>query len=517
MRTGDVVPLRFRRFLLPILLMFVASAAVRWSWRSDRIVANIDASYHVLLTVDAMNQTPVSVHRFLPIVTLGRALDRDVRFGDSVRGPGGIYYYTSFPPLGFVVPWAFFRVTGLAVNLDHLLLLNLGIHLAATLLLALLVAEAVAALGQDWQTHAGIVMLAAASYLFTFEALYSHGIVYWHHSLFQIVWLVQLVMAGRVFRCVESGTPIRRSDAVVLVATGALGPATEWTGYIATASIAGLCWWRAGRASHQAVRTIAIGMLLGAAVSGFAFVVHFASVIGLSPLLEALRSRARFRSTTHDSFAALGAGYVESFGALLLFVGAVVATYAAVVRRRPATWVIALLLATMLPLSENLLLAQHAATYHFDRLKALIPLVVMSALAIAMMPTRFQQRTLLTWLAVLGWNFSHLPQSRSRAVPLFATNDSLLQRVRGVARPCTLYATNAVARGWVELTLGGNTYDAVPSLDSVRRLVAIRGACQGLYFVPARTVGQSMYVWRRAIVYDPATAGVDTLDWSAPK
>jgi hypothetical protein len=45
----------------------------------------------------------------------------------------------------------------------------------------------------------------------------------------------------------------------------------------------------------------------------------------------------------------------------------------------------------------------------------------------------------------------------------------------------------------------------------------MRGACQGLYVVQARTVGQSMYVWRRAIAYDPATAGVDTLDWSAPK
>ena len=105
----EAAALRFRRFVPLIVLMFFVSAAIRWSWRNDRIVSNIDASYHVLLTVDAMNQTPASVHRFLPIVTLGRPLDRDVRFGASVRGPGGIYYYTSFPPLGFVAPWAFFH------------------------------------------------------------------------------------------------------------------------------------------------------------------------------------------------------------------------------------------------------------------------------------------------------------------------------------------------------------------------------------------------------------------------
>jgi hypothetical protein len=26
-----------------------------------------------------------------------------------------------------------------------------------------------------------------------------------------------------------------------------------------------------------------------------------------------------------------------------------------------------------------------------------------------------------------------------------------------------------------------------------------------------------MYVWRRAIVYEPTTGDLDTLDWSAPK
>ena len=39
-------------------------------------VTNIDASYHVLLTVRALNETPASIHHFLPTVTLGRELDR---------------------------------------------------------------------------------------------------------------------------------------------------------------------------------------------------------------------------------------------------------------------------------------------------------------------------------------------------------------------------------------------------------------------------------------------------------
>ncbi|HEX8942850.1 MAG TPA: hypothetical protein VF785_06895 [Gemmatimonadaceae bacterium] len=518
MQADDHVQVRFRRFLLPILLMFVASAAIRWWQRDDRIVANIEASYHVLLTVDAMNQTPPSVHRFLPIVTLGRPLDRDVPFGASVRGPGGVYYYTSFPPLGFIAPWAFFRLTHLAPNVDHLMVFNMGIHLVATLLLALLVMEAANALDVDPHTRAWIVMLSAASYLFTFEALYSHGIVYWHHSLFQVFWLVQLVMAARVFRCAASGVPIRRRDVVVLVACSALGPATEWAGYLATASIAGICWWRARHTAGHPLRRIALALLLAETVSGLVFVAHFAWVLGLSPLLDALRARAGARSTPHGSLVALAFGYVESFGAFLLFAGAVVATYLVVVRRRPPGWIVALLLAAVLPLSENLLLAQHATTYHYDRLKALVPLIGASALLIVMLPSQLRRQALFTWLAVLTWNVDHLKRSRSIAtVPSMAINASLLRRVHAIARPCALFATNTYPRGWVELSLAGNAYEAIPSADSVRSLVASRGACQGLYFVVARSPGEAMYVWRRAVVYEPTTGNVDTLDWSAPK
>jgi hypothetical protein len=513
-------PVRFRRFLLPILLLFVASAAMRLSWRDDRsVVANIEASYHVLLTVEAMDQTPIAEHRFLPIVTLGRPLDRDVAFGASVRGPNGVYYYTSFPPLGFVAPWAFFHLTHLTPTIPHLMWFNFAIHLVATLLLALLVSEAIAALRVDRATQWWLVLLAAGSYLFTFEALYSHGIVYWHHSLFQVVWLAQLLAIARVFRSVDNNAPIRRRDAALLLITGILGPATEWTGYIATGSLAILCWWRSRTAAREPLRRLSIGLLAGAALAGCAFIGHFVWVIGFDPLLEALRARAGARATTPATFKALGAGYLESFGALLMFGAALVGGYLLAVGRRPsARWVTILLIAAVLPVSENLLLAQHASTYHFDRLKTLITLVALFALLIAMMPDAWRRPALLSWMFVLGWNLSHLTRTRTIGMfPPLATNDALMKRVKEVARPCAVYATDGFPRGWAELTLGGNIYEDVPNVDSLRSLVANRHACQGLYFTVARDPGEAMFVWRRATVYDPASNRVDTLDWSPPR
>lgn len=513
---GVSVPFRFRTLVPAILALSAVSAAVQWSRRDEPIVANIDASYHVLLTVQALNETPASVHHFLPIATLGRELDRDVRFGAAVRGPSGIYYYTSFPSLGFVAPWAFFRITGLAPSIEHLLVFNVLIHLAATLLLALLVSETATSLGADRKTHAGLVVLTAATYLFTFEALQSHGIVYWHHSLFQVVWLTQLVMAARVFRCADDGKPARRRDVVVLLSASVIGPAVEWTGYLASIATAGLCWWRGRASSRDDLRQLGVWILACPMVAGIAFVAHFASVIGFGPLVAALTSRAGFRSTSHGSFVTLGRGYVESFGTLLIFVPAIVAISFASVRRRPANWIVAFALAATLPLVENVLLAQHAATYHFDRLKAMIPLVSVAAISIALLPSRLQQRVLLVWAALVCWSLNGLGRSRAIGVsPALSTNDELLRRVKAIARPCAIYATNVEPRGWVDFTLGANAYEAVPTIDSVASLVALRGACQGLYFRAARVAGQGMYVWQDVTAFDPRTGTIETIDWVA--
>jgi hypothetical protein len=512
----DSIP--FRRFIPAIFALFAISAALRWSWRSDPIVANIEASYHVLLTVEAMDATPASVHRFLPIVTLGRELDRDVRFGASVRGPKGIYYYTSFAPLGFVAPWAFFHLTGLTPSIEHLLVFNLCIHLAATLLFALLICEIVTTFGVERASQAWIVMMTAATYLFTFEALYSHGVIYWHHSLFQVVWLAQLLSAARALRAAESGQPVRRSDAAVLLLSSLIGPAVEWTGYLASATIAVLFWWRSYRTSRADLRRLGFGVLAGPAIAGSGFVLHFISVIGVDPLVAALKARAGQRSYAHGTYGALGTGYVESYGALLLFVPSVVVVGIFAARRRLAGWLVALIVAAILPLGENLLLTQHATMYHFDRLKALVPMVLLIVVSIAAMPSAFRPRAVFAWLAVFCWCGAGMERSRTIGVaPPMATNDALMQRVASRARGCALYATNAVPRGWVELSFGANAYEAVPSVDSLKHLVSARGACQGLYFRAARRPGEAMYVWQDVAIFDPRTGILDTLDWAAPK
>jgi len=164
------------------------------------------------------------------------------------------------------------------------------------------------------------------------------------------------------------------------------------------------------------------------------------------------------------------------------------------------------------------LLTQHATTYHFDRLKALVSLVTIIVMLAALMPPRFQRPALLMWLAVLCWNAAEIKRSRSIGVtPPLSTNDVMMHRVNAVARPCAIYATDVEPRAWVALSLRANAYEGIPSLDSVARLVTARGACQGLYFRAGRTVGQGIYIWQDATIIDATTGQRTTIEWSAGK
>jgi hypothetical protein len=504
---------RFRTFVPAILALFAASAAVRWARREEPIVTNIDAPYHVLLTVQAMNETPASIHHFLPIVTLGRPMDRDVPFGSTLRGPLGIYYYTSFPPLGFVAPWAFFRLTGLAPNIEHLLVFNLALHLGATLLLALFVSELATAVGVEPFTHGALVLLAAATYLFTFEALYAHGIIYWHHSLFQVAWLTQLVAAARVLRAADDGSALRRRDVAVLFVASVLAPAIEWTGYLTSALVAARSYSRGVVAGRGDIRRLGAWLLLCPLVAGIAFVIHFASVLGIAPLIDALTSRAQSRSGDFGQIHRLANAYVDSFGALLILVPVLVALYAAKVRRLPASWLLSVIVLTVVPLGENLALAQHATSYHFDRLKALIPIVTVSAMAIALLPRRQRFPALLLWVAVVCWNLKDLQRTRSiDSSPPLVANSGLMRQVRAVAKPCALYIVNVQARGWVDLALNASAYENILTVDSAASLVRARGACQGIYFKAGYHEGEDMYVWRNATIIDPGSSSRTTID-----
>jgi hypothetical protein len=391
---------------------------------------------------------------------------------------------------------------------------NFLVHLAATLLLALLIAEIVAATGLDAATCRAITMLAALTYLFTFEARYSHGIVYWHHSLFQPVWLAQLIAAGRALRAIDRGEAPTRGQSVTLVVTALLGPLIEWTGYLSAAATA-FVLWRRGRVAANARRSrfIAAGMVAAAAIAGVLFLAQYVSVVGIGPLLASLAERAGARTAVHISPLALLRGYVESFGwPFIGLVGFAIVARRFVFHRPIPVWATALLVTATLPLIENVILAEHAATYHFDRLKVLVTGIVALVACVMVFPRVWLERAMVAWSFVIAMMLLE-PSTRrlGGTSPPVSSNARLVARVHSVARPCTVYGTDAVPRGWAETQIGGNVYEAIPDADSLNRIARGRGACQAIYLRSALDFGEAMYLWGSATVSDIATGHVDTI------
>ncbi|WP_157739699.1 hypothetical protein [Paenibacillus kribbensis] len=90
--------------------------------KPDSNINNIDASYHVLLTIDALNENSIKDHLFLPIVSLGSVGNKYISWGAAVPNEKGNYFYTSFPQLGFIIPYLFFCLFGLTLHVSFVFL-----------------------------------------------------------------------------------------------------------------------------------------------------------------------------------------------------------------------------------------------------------------------------------------------------------------------------------------------------------------------------------------------------------
>ncbi len=189
----DKVYLNNRFIILCCTLLILVSCFLRFP-NSHQNFENSDATYHVLLTMKAYDSTHASVHHFLPIVSLGNDEDKNIPCGATVSDRFGNYYYTSFSPAGFVAPYIFVKIFNLSINEISLYLFNSILYILCFIMTTILFVK----LFNDRLSVQFIVLLVTAIYLFQPEILHSQGIVYWHQSLFQLLFLIQLNLFVRL-------------------------------------------------------------------------------------------------------------------------------------------------------------------------------------------------------------------------------------------------------------------------------------------------------------------------------
>jgi len=377
--------------ILLVLFAFFLSIGVRLESFTQKTGAQgLEATYHVLWTSRTLDHSSADGHYFLPTVTLIPKLGNPFKWGATVESKGGSYIYTSFPPLGFIIPEILFDWRPDGLDFLTLALFNSLIGLVAAVGLGGLARAVMLSFRSDGESRGrsewAIFALISILYLFLRESLVSHGSVYWPHSLAQLMLIFGAWMAFRVFQGCRDFLTIS-----MMIIACFLYPALEWTGFIFGLGVSGalLVDWSNRRHSSATGTSVNFGALAPAlwalfatVLAGVALIVHFSIAIGWTDLLLALTSRVGARSFRIGAALGLLPGYATSFGALVP-----IAVFAGLhlqqskmfpLRQNRAAYL--LLFIVSFPMLENFLLMQHAYQFSFDRLKLAVPMLLLLAI-----------------------------------------------------------------------------------------------------------------------------------------
>jgi hypothetical protein len=150
---------------------------------------------HILVTVTAFNQVDWSIHKFLPIFTYSARYNKhiDQHPGAATPDAAGNYFYTSTPPLTFVVPWLFSKVVNADPSITLFRWYNVALQLAASLSLGALVLLCLVRSRADRLATFFASSCAVVIYMTAPESLKSHSINLWGQQLYAVLLPLQVL------------------------------------------------------------------------------------------------------------------------------------------------------------------------------------------------------------------------------------------------------------------------------------------------------------------------------------
>ncbi len=357
---------------LCIVILSCLLSAGKYRKYNDCNYLNSDATWHVLLTMTAYDETPVSIHRFLPIVSLGAPEDKNLRWGLTISDEYGNYYYTSFSTAGFLAPYLFLKALHLPFTESSLYVFNSLLYCISNVLLTLFLLRVFG------DTVRGAVCCFISVFLYCTAPIILHGmgIVYWHQSLMQCTLLLQIMMYEKKK---ES-----RVCQLVFYILCFLNPYIEWTGFVANAGFGIAEVWRYGKerttdARKKRVRVLSVICIFFLTVASFAaYSAQYLQISSPSIFFNTVLNRFFGRSaiSVGDSVLVLLHSYVSSFNLLLFILLALFIVLLLV--NRGLAWVKnsllwknkMLLFIVCFPLLENIIMMGHAITYPYDQMKS---------------------------------------------------------------------------------------------------------------------------------------------------
>jgi hypothetical protein len=478
---------------IAITLIFAAAVFVRLAdFRTVTGTPNLEATYHVLLTIKSLEDVPISESHLLPLVTLGNPMDKFIPWGATIPTKDGDFVYTSFPPLGFVVPYFIFKAGSLSVTPQNLIAFNCLLGLISALLLWNLVRKIILDDGHDAIVASICGVIGAGILLFSREGLQSFGLVYWSQSIEQ-VWLL-----GQLLALLRLASAPGRKSLILLSALSFLSAYTEWTGVVANSLLAVLMWFSGKHSGYERPKEIAIALLSSTVLAGVAVCAHFFIALGIRETISALHGRFHARSAMmHDAdTVSLLEGYVHSYG-LFIVIAFACALLIAFRRRddspKPATALLAfILMASATPLAENLIMLQHACEFSFDRIKLVTPLSIIISIAFARtIGENFVAGEFCILLALVAGARQNFNSYESQKL-LFGdwantvrANESLRAQVQTLIDVnCATFGTNSKVRGYANLLFDRGMYEFTTPANLLVKANSA-GACGSVFLQQA--------------------------------
>jgi hypothetical protein len=378
-----------------VVILCLAAVILTWQikYRANYNYLDSNATWHVLFTVQAYDETPVSVHKFLPIVSFGDELDKDIQWAEMVSDGEGNYYYTSFSPAGFVLPYFFFKVFHMSVTEYSLYLFNLLLCCLTVLLCMKLFCD----MFREQLREEYICVLVTLLFAFQTEIMQGMGQVYWHQSLMQVLLAAQFL---NFYHFKE-----KKIWKIAFFILCFLMPYVEWTGCIANVGFAIALFFGSG--IHIKVRNILWVFLSGLCTVGSlgVLVLHYLSVIEWGTFRQALQDRFMMRTRyAYASTFQLIWGYWKSFKTLWIIL--IVLFITCCIINKGFKWlkqwhfILPMAFVMLFPLLENLVMKEHAISYTYDRMKLVYPLMLLAFICIVSLCMAWHDGGRSNWIPI---------------------------------------------------------------------------------------------------------------------
>jgi hypothetical protein len=479
----------------PILLGFVALAlmlAISFDLRQQDFkpgvgAQNLEATYHALLTINALNESPATNHWYLPTVTLGRDGDKGIPWGATVPTETGDYIYTSFTPLGFLAPYAAFNILNVQPSVKNLARFNFVLGCTVSVVLFILLWHVLNFIGYRPWVSVGGALIGVAIGIFSREALQSHGIIYWSQSLYQLSLVACLWFVFKYLSIDGDQSKNQTKYALAIVVAAFVGALTEWTGYIFNFGLAYLFWVGVGGMGRS--KSLSIWLLLATTLVGFVTLIHYGLALGFKPAMAAFLGRFLARNTSSGNLVGLIQGYGLSFGLFLIVLMIALSIYYFANSRQQTAdsrqqTLFFIFTAASMPLLENIVMLQHATQFSFDRLKFIFPAALI--LAVSFCRQNIKWRVFLGVLVILSCVQGYISYKDDLRVystwrDIDARNNKLAIKIASnVDITCTVFLSNLGVRGYSNDLFRRGIYEAKSPQESTA-LMAARNGCAAVY------------------------------------